>query len=121
MISCSKVLTDGERSTTVNEKVRKELSSLVDVEKVTWKGIGLCENFLTPLTAKAQSFKPVVGTVHIDNIAARVGELKVFKIPEVNKRVAVVIILTFRFFIFHFVLMAFFWSFRIFIGSVLRR
>ncbi|KAK7593099.1 hypothetical protein V9T40_007851 [Parthenolecanium corni] len=76
------VLIDGDRSTTVSEKARLELSSLVDVEKVTWKGIGLCENLQTPLMTKAQSFKPVVGKVRIDNIMARAGELKVFKIPE---------------------------------------
>lgn len=99
MISALKVLTDGERSTTVNEKVRQELSSLVDVEKVTWKGIGLCENLLTPLTAKAQSFKPVVGKVRIDNIMARAGELKVFKIPEVSKRLSCLIFSLFYFYI----------------------
>lgn len=110
MISYSKVLTDGDRSTTVSEKARLELSSLVDVEKVTWKGIGLCENLQTPLMTKAQSFKPVVGKVHIDNIMARAGELKVFKIPEVHQR-SDCFNIYFILFMYNFLLVFFFCSF----------
>lgn len=61
-----------------------ETNANVIVEKVLWKGIGLCEEIPPPRQPQPekQNFKPTLRN-RIDNLTATVGELKIFKVPEV--------------------------------------
>lgn len=80
------VLTDSERSMNVNRKVQQEIESLVTIEKVTWRSFGLCANEIPlplPPQPPKQNFIPIIHD-RIDNLTARVGELKVYKVPEVT-------------------------------------
>lgn len=76
---------DVEGSSSVNSKVRSIISSLIDVEEVTWVGKSLCEGQIPAprRTSVTVQFNPQIRN-RIDNITARVGELLIYQIPEVS-------------------------------------
>lgn len=74
----------------VKKEVYRDFETNVNVtiEKVTWRGIALCSEIPPPQLPQPekQNFQPIVRN-RIDNLTATVGELKVFRIPEVGSRI----------------------------------
>lgn len=80
------MLNNGPGSMDVKKDIYLQFESNISIviEKVTWQGIGLCNEVPPPRrpVPEQQNFLPIVRN-RIDNITATVGELTVFRVPEV--------------------------------------